>query len=98
MKYRVKDKRKFERFIILSIIFVSIFTFLMISIFTNSYVEGKSDYQNKIIVAQGDTLWTIAEGLDLDRDIREVVYDIQVMNKIDTSTIHPGTVLNIPSK
>lgn len=98
MKYRIKDKKKFERFIILSVIVFSVLSFLLISIFTNSYVEGKSQDQNKIIVAQGDTLWSIAESIDTERDIRELVYDIQAMNKVDTSILYPGTVLIIPSK
>jgi LysM repeat protein len=48
-------------------------------------------------VRSGDTLWEIAgthaEG---DVDLRNYVLDIKAANGLDTSTIHPGQVLQIP--
>lgn len=48
-------------------------------------------------VRSGDTLWDIAavhveDGVDL----RDYLLDIRVANGLDTSTIHPGQVLQIP--
>lgn len=48
-------------------------------------------------VGEGDTLWSIVkENYPSDTDIRSMIYDIQSVNGMTTSTIYPGDVLYIP--
>ena len=49
-------------------------------------------------VVSGDTLWGVAETVaGPDVDVRELVYDIKRLNKLDTALIHPGQVLVVPA-
>lgn len=49
------------------------------------------------IVQKGDTLWHIAKDYQkLNEDIREVVFHITLLNKLETSDIHPGQSLIVP--
>ena len=51
----------------------------------------------RVIVQQGDTLWSIAREYGPAReDVRRIVYRIKQANRLDTSLIHPGDVLLVP--
>jgi LysM repeat protein len=48
-------------------------------------------------VRAGDNLWDIADRhTDTDRDVRNTIEAIKRLNHLDSSTIHPGQVLEIP--
>jgi len=49
-------------------------------------------------VAYGDTLWDIAVAYSGNRDVREVIYEIQQLNGLSSAEIHPGQVLFIPTE
>ena len=98
MKLRIKDRKKFERFIFITMIIFVFITYVLVSLTTTYFVEGKSISNNSIIVKQGDTLWSIAEKIDSRRDIREIVFDIQQLNKMSNSNLHPGEKIYIPAK
>lgn len=49
-------------------------------------------------VASGDTLWDIAVAHAGDRDVREVIYQIQRMNGLSSAEIYPGQVLFVPTE
>lgn len=77
--------------------FVLIFSFF----FSCSYViydkfsRPKSCTQT-VVVQANDTLWDIADGLDLDQDVRYVVQEIKKLNGLNESTIYPGQKLLVP--
>lgn len=98
MRLKIKDKRKFERFITLSFIVVALLVFFFVNISNPKFVEGSSETMNSVIVKQGDTVWSIANNIDTDRDVRHVVDDILNLNDLDTSSVYPGDKLYIPSK
>lgn len=51
------------------------------------------------IVQSGDTLWDIAKGMQQpNEDIREIVFQISMLNNMDTSDIHPGQELLVPAE
>lgn len=49
-----------------------------------------------IVVGDGESLWTVASNLGLDRDTRDVVSDIIEINHLTTPTVHPGQTLDVP--
>ena len=50
-----------------------------------------------VTVAQGDSLWAIAQRTSPQSDPREVVTAIRELNGMRSNVIHPGQVLLIPS-
>lgn len=48
-------------------------------------------------VAPGDTLWEIAAAHAGNRDVREVIHEIEQVNRIKGVPIQPGQVLIIPA-
>ena len=51
---------------------------------------------SSVVVERGDTLWSIARSVAGDRDVREVIDGIQVLNGLDGADISPGQVLRLP--
>lgn len=49
-----------------------------------------------VVVEPGDTLWSIARDVVGERDVREVVDVIQLLNGLDDAAIEPGQVLQLP--
>ncbi|WP_282925876.1 cell division suppressor protein YneA [Helcococcus kunzii] len=96
MKFRVKDQKKFNRFIILSALLVILFTLFFTTMGSHPFVEGKSE-KKTITVDYGDTLWDIAKNVDSDRDLREIIYEIKELNNIDESDIFPGDQIKVPT-
>jgi len=58
------------------------------------------DYQGWVehVVVTGDTLWDIAAGrTPAGDDVRRTVYEIRQANRLDSPSIVPGQVLQVPS-
>lgn len=49
-----------------------------------------------VVVEPGDTLWSVAGGVAGDRDVREVVDEIQTLNGLRSADLVPGQVLALP--
>jgi LysM repeat protein len=55
------------------------------------------DYRpNTYQVTSGDTLWGVARTYYPERDPRQVVWEIQQLNDMDSPTIYPYEVLKLP--
>lgn len=96
MKLRIKDRRKFNRFIILSTLLVVLFTLFFTSVTNLDFVDAKDNHSYSIIVKNGDSLWSIAENLGANLDTRQVIYDIQKLNDLSSARINAGDKLFIP--
>lgn len=100
MKLKVKDRKKFNRFLLFTFLLFTIVSYLLISMINQNVAKG---FQNKleykeIVVKNGDTLWSIAESLKEDKDIRETVYEIKKLNGIKSDELFIGDKLIIPVK
>lgn len=58
---------------------------------------GDPDGWEQHLVVTGDTLWDIAAGYTpAGGDVRHTVYDIRQANHLESASIFPGQVLQIP--
>ncbi len=53
-------------------------------------------YIARVMVAPGQSLWTLAEGYDPDADPRLVIADIEQLNSLSTDQLQPGQLLWVP--
>jgi hypothetical protein len=51
-----------------------------------------------VTVHSGQSLWSIASGLDASADTRDVIADIVSLNQLPSSEVQPGQRLAIPTK
>lgn len=77
--------------LIICIIVINLFT-LTVNAFTKSQPQ-----LGEVIVQTNDTLWTIAEQITPNgQDIRQTVYQIRKINRLDSAVLQPGQALLIP--
>lgn len=97
MKMRITNYNKFLKSFIILIFLLILFS--IVCNYTLSY--GESKYKI-LYVNKGDTIWKIAQNeikvneYYKNKDIREVVYSIKEINKLNTSDIKIGQKLLIP--
>ncbi len=95
---KIVNKKKFVRSILI-IVGGIILAFLGIShTYSKTEVSYKEDY-----IIKGDTLWSIAENqVDTNeyyknKDIREVMYEIQKLNNLQSGNLEIGQKILIPN-
>ena len=94
-KYRIRSKFRFTLFLSIIVLIIGI---TMSSLMGLNDASGDSiqEYMT-IVVADGDTLWSIAEEYnDGSRDIRALIHEISVLNEIKNAEISAGQELIIP--
>jgi nucleoid-associated protein YgaU len=52
--------------------------------------------ESSVVVQPGDTLWSIASGLEGDGDVRALVDEIQALNSLRGAELLPGQTLLLP--
>lgn len=77
--------------VIISTVVVALVLLLATSVMAAGPEPETVDYT----VRSGDTLWDIATELT-DGDVRRAVAEIQLLNELDSSMIHPGQLLMLP--
>lgn len=97
-RYKIVNRKRFNIFIIFTTIIIT-FT---ISLFINNNKAYSFTYNEpfkKIVISEGDTLWSIAlENMPDDYDVRKMVYEIREFNNLDNATIYPGDIIKVPIK
>jgi LysM repeat protein len=58
--------------------------------------ETSNSVTTQIVVAHGETLWTIAARVNPEIDPRAVIEDIKSLNVIEGSEVYAGQVLLVP--
>jgi multidrug efflux pump subunit AcrA (membrane-fusion protein) len=58
--------------------------------------EASNSSTTQIVVAPGETLWTIAARVNPEIDPRAVIEDIKALNVINGSEVYAGQVLLVP--
>lgn len=84
----------------LSMTFIMVILFFIVSsIFALiNKVEGYQEPKYiEVVVESGDTVWNLARELSSkDKDVRKSIYEIGIINNLDSYDIFPGQVLKIP--
>lgn len=89
------NNMKFKK-LILCIITISIIFLVFIPHMSKANETVNSKYIT-ITVCTGDTLWAIASDyLNQNTDIREFIYNIRKVNKLQSAMLTPGQKLLIP--
>ncbi len=95
---KIVNMRKFIRSILLMFGILVLLTAIFIN---KSFSHNETSYK-KIYVSSGDTLWTIAKAEKNNniyfenKEIREIVYELQNTNNLNKSELKIGQELNIP--
>jgi LysM repeat protein len=92
------NKKDFIKTFTFTFTFTLIMTFLIIAILSPSTVYSNEPINfSKVVVRSGDSLWTIASNNNsANKDIRELIYQIRMLNDIGSSPIKPGDILKVP--
>ena len=91
------------RLMLSSLSFISILvvsSYLLIGLTSTDANASNSEALNNsslIVVAPGETLWTIASRVNPERDPRAVIEDIKAVNVLEGVNISAGQVLRIPN-
>lgn len=89
---KIKNEKRF--FTSLGILLLAIIIIILIT--TNFNKTTYTETYKTIHIAEGDTLWNIAkEYKKPNQDIREYVYLIEKLNKMENSLIYEGQELTI---
>lgn len=87
-------KRKLRKIRLICFVFLLVFTIALVHHINTEKVVYTSVC--KYVVEKEDTLWDIAHSYNFsNQDVRQLIYDIQQMNKIDCD-IYPGQLILIP--
>lgn len=89
-KYVLKNRKRFY-----SIISLLVFVTVLIVVSANVYSQRTEKYES-VVVKKGDTVWSIAEKLNLRSDTRRVVSKIITLNNLTDCRIFEGTELLVP--
>jgi LysM repeat protein len=57
---------------------------------------GSPEPTRTVVVGEGDTLWEIASEVAGDRDLREVVHEIETLNSLPGPTLEVGQEIAVP--
>ncbi|WP_241243164.1 LysM peptidoglycan-binding domain-containing protein [Paenibacillus whitsoniae] len=64
---------------------------------TSTVTVAKAKVQEKIVIQQGDTLWSIAQAhVSKERDVRTYVEKLKTLNHLKSSALQEGQVLLLP--
>ena len=91
------------RLMLSSLSFISILvvsSYLLIGLTSTDANASNSEALNNsslIVVAPGETLWTIASRVNPERDPRAVIEDIKALNVLEGVNLYAGQILRIPN-
>ncbi len=90
------------RLVLSTLSFATMLAISLISLFGIATASAKASNEasnsstTQIVVAPGETLWTIAARVNPEIDPRAVIEDIKALNVINGSEVYAGQVLLVP--
>jgi LysM repeat protein len=80
---------------LLILLMATVAVFLLVSDRVEASVPATPPTPHRVL--QGETLWGLAAQIESEVDVRALVSEIQRLNSLDGSTIHPGQILLLPT-
>ena len=80
---------------VIFVFLVYIFSFLMIDVAKEPFVESEMDQLVEYKVESGDTLWKIGKKLNIE-NYEKFIYEVKMINKISNSKLNVDDILLIP--
>lgn len=80
---------------VIFVFLVYIFSFLMIDIAKEPFVESEMNQLVEYKVEMGDTLWKIGKKLNIE-NYEKFLYEVKMINKISNSKLNVDDILLIP--
>ncbi|MFT4147333.1 MAG: LysM peptidoglycan-binding domain-containing protein [Micrococcaceae bacterium] len=77
---------------------IVVFLFVLLSMVLAPNASATDANQPSVAVHSGQSLWTVAENLELHRDVRDVMSDIMKLNNLNNTVISPGERLYVPAQ
>jgi LysM repeat protein len=65
--------------------------------FVNTAVAANDTPGQIVVVQEGESLWTIAQTVAPNADPRAVIHDMKARNGLQSSVVHVGQALQVPS-
>ncbi|QEK12164.1 LysM peptidoglycan-binding domain-containing protein [Crassaminicella thermophila] len=82
------------------IVVILLFLYLGTNIFFKTNIAERTNKLKyiEIQIKYGDTIWELAKKFTPnDKDIRKTIYEISLINNLDSLDIYPGQVIKIPT-
>lgn len=94
MKIRMK-KRFYAATVVL---IIGLITINLFTLTVNAFSKPQKHFE-EVIIHENDTLWTIAEQITPNgQDIRNTIYVIRKINRLNSAVLQPGQRILIPVK
>ena len=95
-KALVVNKFRFIRCLILIIFLLAVSTGLVMKVSSAEGIQKEKLYF-EMYIKSGDTLWDLAKKYTPQgKDLRKTIYEISILNGLDSADIYPGQIIKIP--
>ncbi|AOT72917.1 cell division suppressor protein YneA [Geosporobacter ferrireducens] len=92
----VVNKLRFMRCLALIILLLVASTGLLMKISSAESIRKEKNYF-EMYIKSGDTLWDLAKRYTpKGKDLRKTIYEISILNELDSTDIYPGQIIKIP--
>lgn len=98
---RVPRRVRLARTLLLGIVLVAVLAGVFAAAWSPSAAaddEGAAVGTVTVVVAEGESLWSVIGDRTYDRDPRVVIDEVHTLNGMDSSVVHPGQRLVLPAR
>lgn len=90
------SKFRFIRFLALIIFLLVASAGLLIKVSSAEAIKKEKNFF-EMYIKPGDTLWDLAKKYTPEgKDLRKTIYEINILNELESSDIYPGQIIKIP--
>ena len=95
-KKLVRYKLGFVRCLALIMLLLVVTTGLLMQVSSAESIKKEKAYF-EMYIKSGDTLWDLAKKYTpKGKDLRKTIYEISILNELDSADIYPGQIIKIP--
>ncbi|SMY11346.1 hypothetical protein [Brevibacterium jeotgali] len=98
---RVPRRVRLARTLLLGIVLIAVLVGVFAAAWSPSAAaddEGVAAGTVTVVVAEGESLWSVVGDRGYDRDPRVVIDEVHTLNGMESSVVHPGQRLVLPAR